>query len=71
MAFPDYRSNFMAQKSDWGMPVVLDFPLREGRKRPSIPDTTQFSGVTQLLFGVSCTTPEEAYRWGIYNEVRL
>lgn len=51
------------------MPVLLSFPLPEGRKPPTIPDTTQFSVVTQFLFGVPSSTPEEAFRWGAYNEV--
>ncbi|THU98930.1 hypothetical protein K435DRAFT_517934 [Dendrothele bispora CBS 962.96] len=53
------------------MPPVLHCPLRAGRKPTSIPDTTQFAGVTQSLFGVPCATPDEAYRLGAYNELYL
>ncbi|ESK95715.1 serine threonine protein kinase [Moniliophthora roreri MCA 2997] len=53
------------------MPLLLDFPLKHGRKPPSIPDTTQFSGVTQFLFGVPCATPGEPFRLGTYNELYL
>lgn len=53
------------------MPVLLNYPLPEGRKPPTIPDTTQFSAITQFLFGVPSSTPEEAFRWGTYNELYL
>jgi hypothetical protein len=58
-----------AHSGHWGMPILLDFPLKHGRKPPSIPDTTQFSGITQVLFGVPCATPGEPFHLGTYNEV--
>ncbi|KAK7054396.1 hypothetical protein VNI00_003590 [Paramarasmius palmivorus] len=60
-----------AHSGHWGMPVLLDFPLKHGRKPPSIPDTTQFSGITQVLFGVPCATPGEPFHLGTYNELYL
>jgi hypothetical protein len=59
----------MAQPGDWVMPRVLQCPPWAGWKPALIPDTTQFPAVTQTLFGVSCSIPEEAFRWGVYNEV--
>lgn len=59
------------EQSEWAMPVLLNCPLPEGRKPPTIPDTTQFSAITQVLFGVSSSTPDEAFRWGTYNELYL
>lgn len=61
----------MAHSEEWPMPFVFNEKnchLRAGRKPPTIPDTTQFSRLTRTLFGVGCRTPEEAYRWGTYNE---
>ncbi|KAK1233482.1 hypothetical protein PQX77_003378 [Marasmius sp. AFHP31] len=53
------------------MPYVLSFPPKHGRKPMSIPDTTQFTGVTQALFKVPCTTPEEPFYVGTHNELYL
>ncbi|KAK0201494.1 phosphotransferase enzyme family-domain-containing protein [Desarmillaria ectypa] len=57
--------------TDWEFPFVLECPVPKGRKPTSIPDTTQFSRITECLFGVTCATPEEPYRWGFYNELYL
>ncbi|KAL0569674.1 hypothetical protein V5O48_012287 [Marasmius crinis-equi] len=53
------------------MPFVLSFPPKHGRKPMSIPDTTQFSGVTLALFGVPCATPDEPLYVGPHNELYL
>lgn len=34
-----------------------------------IPDITQFSAITEDLFGVGCDAPTEMYRSSKYNEV--
>ncbi|GAW09226.1 serine threonine protein kinase [Lentinula edodes] len=53
------------------MPILLQYPSQQGRKSTSIPDTTQFSGVTRCLFGVPCATPDQAYHISKYNELYL
>ncbi|KAE9391827.1 hypothetical protein BT96DRAFT_1023882 [Gymnopus androsaceus JB14] len=53
------------------MPCLIHYPPQTGRKPTSIPDTTQFSFITEYLFGVPCATPEQAYYMGTYNELYL
>lgn len=64
----------MCQTQEFGpetvqMPFLIHCPPEKGRKPTSIPDTTQFFRITEMLFGVPCATPEQAYYTGTYNEV--
>ncbi|KAJ6622730.1 hypothetical protein B0H10DRAFT_1787623, partial [Mycena sp. CBHHK59/15] len=59
----------MSEQDPWKYPRLVHVPSKQGRKRVSIPDITQFSVITRRLFGVGCKAPTEVYRCSTYNEV--